>query len=261
MSLYKEFTDKVYSCLSTASMLWPFRPGYEPTDPRDVQAFQAVTIDKLGNLGRELAEIDSSGMDLRDFLGHYQPPPRLSHHEDAILSARSAYRSAMEAAYGIVQPPHGRGIPRLLPQDTSDYAERVVTNWPVVVAALKTIRLVNLSELRSDLDDESVRAERAHNAQAIEANPDAPPAQAASAEMVGRVLLLCGDGRGFEIFRVARDQSKSVNERMTAIVQLDSRYDGFNSKKWAELMAVTAGAVRQAPFWIARKDRKEWGSE
>ncbi|MEI8371873.1 MAG: hypothetical protein WCJ35_03455 [Planctomycetota bacterium] len=180
MAGYKNFSDKVYSCLSTASTLWPFRPGYEPTDPLDVQAFQAVTIDALGMLGRELAEIDNSDIELRDFLGHYQPPLRFSRHEGAILLARSAYRSVMEAAYGIEKPPPGsRGIPspcQFLPADVPDYAEHVIANWPAVVAVLKVISWVDLSQFRCDLDDESVRAERAHVALAVK--NDDPSAKA-----------------------------------------------------------------------------------
>jgi hypothetical protein len=85
--------------------------------------------------------------------------------------------------------------------------------------------------------------------------------KAVSAAEMGRLLALCGDGRAVQILRIARDKTKSVDERMRFIVDLDKRFDGYKSKRWADLLGVSEGAVRQAPFWIDRKHRKEWGDK
>ena len=84
------------------------------------------------------------------------------------------------------------------------------------------------------------------------------PAQAVSADEVGRLLDLIGEGTAIKILKVAKDQSLTVDQRMRALVLLDQRLDGRDSPKWAELLDVTEAAVRKADFWKERKTRKEW---
>ena len=83
-------------------------------------------------------------------------------------------------------------------------------------------------------------------------------ATAVNAERVGRLLALCGDGRALQILRVAKDQAKSAEEHMIALVELDGRFDGFNSVRWGELLDVTPDNIRGTAFWKDRKNRKEW---
>jgi hypothetical protein len=102
-------------------------------------------------------------------------------------------------------------------------------------------------------------AARTQELQAVpEPEAAVPEPQAVNAEEVKRLLALCGDGRAVQILSVARNEAKSVDDRMRALVELDPRHDGFKSKQWAELLNVTEGAVRQAPFWKDREKRKEW---
>jgi hypothetical protein len=76
-------------------------------------------------------------------------------------------------------------------------------------------------------------------------------------EIVGRLLRLVGDGDAIKILSLARDESKSANDRMCAIIEMDRRFDGYDSVKWGELLAVTPEAVRQTACWINRKQRRE----
>jgi hypothetical protein len=84
-----------------------------------------------------------------------------------------------------------------------------------------------------------------------------PAPRVASAAIVERLLVLVGDGRALQILSVAKDKAKSVDNRMLAIVKIDSRFEGFNSRLWAELLDVTPAAIRKACFWKSRKTRKE----
>jgi hypothetical protein len=79
-----------------------------------------------------------------------------------------------------------------------------------------------------------------------------------TADEIARLLRLLGDGAAVAILRTARDSTKTAEDRMITIIETDSRYEGFNSNQWAELLAVTAAAVRQTGFWKERKRRKEW---
>jgi hypothetical protein len=89
--------------------------------------------------------------------------------------------------------------------------------------------------------------------------PEPEPAESAKPvdETLGRLLYLVGDGDAIKILSVAREQDRSANDRMYAIIKMDQRYEGFDSTKWGELLAVTPDAVRQTDFWKTRKQRRE----
>ena len=165
MPSYKDFTDKVYSCLSTAATLWPWRPGYQPAEPNEVRAFQAVTINALAKLQAELTKIKTSGVDLDIFTGHHTE--KVNYHRYAIQTAEADCRHVMEAAYGVATPAGSpRGIPSLVlfaaeRSGYRDYAEKVVENWSAVIDSLQSLPQVDLSRFWNDLDDERVKAERA----------------------------------------------------------------------------------------------------
>jgi hypothetical protein len=88
-------------------------------------------------------------------------------------------------------------------------------------------------------------------------DPSAPAASPVNDKEVGRLLHLCGDGTGLQILSIARDQSKSVNDRLYALVEIDRRLEGYNSEELADLCDVKGPAVRQTAFWITRKDRRD----
>jgi len=92
-----------------------------------------------------------------------------------------------------------------------------------------------------------------------EATQQSPPAQAVSASEVARLLHLIGDGDGIKVLTIARNESRTAEQRMIELVRMDQRYDGYNSVQWGELLAVDPAAVRQTEFWKQRKHRKEWG--
>lgn len=91
------------------------------------------------------------------------------------------------------------------------------------------------------------------------AEPETQPAEngAIDANEVSRLLHLAGDGTGVHVLAVARDTAKSVEERLHKLIELDQRYDGFDSEKLADLLGVTGPAIRKTDFWRGRKDRRE----
>jgi len=123
MSRYTDFSKLVYSCIESAETLWPYDHG----EPADIDRDKLVSevVDRLGKLKQKLDEIDNSGVDLEDLSSGCK-------HAAAVAMARLIYRFVMEAAYGV------SGLPaRWLPEDISDYAERVTKNWSEVSAALQ----------------------------------------------------------------------------------------------------------------------------
>jgi hypothetical protein len=99
----------------------------------------------------------------------------------------------------------------------------------------------------------------------VPASPEPAPPAASGAESpakvadetVGRLLHLVGDGTGVKVLSIARDQAKPANDRLVALVNLDRRFDGYNSTQWGELLGVTPEAIRQTEFWKTRKKRRE----
>ena len=107
----------------------------------------------------------------------------------------------------------------------------------------------------------TVQADDPEQMASIQGGAATEPESAESAksvdETLGRLLHLVGDGDAIKILSVARDQSKSANDRMYGIIKMDRRFDGYDSVKWGELLDVTADAVRQTEFWKTRKQRRE----
>ena len=136
-------------------------------------------------------------------------------------------------------------------------------SWP----SLEAIRLLSkkitetIAELASSERPVNTAA-TASTAPTTEVEPQTAtqsPAQAVSAEEVGRLLHLIGDGDGIRILTIARNESRTAEQRMMDLVRMDQRFDGYNSTQWAELLAVRPPAVRQTEFWRNRGHRKEWG--
>jgi hypothetical protein len=90
-------------------------------------------------------------------------------------------------------------------------------------------------------------------------DPVAPAKTVATDELVGRLLTHTGDETALKVLSIARDQSRTVEERMQALVAVDCRYQGYNSEQWADFLEVSSPAIRQTDFWKTRKQRKEWG--
>ncbi|MGA2259559.1 MAG: hypothetical protein ABSG53_33200 [Thermoguttaceae bacterium] len=192
----KDFTDKVYSCLSTAATLWPYRPDYEPTEPEDVRGFQVVTIDKLAKLLAEVAEIKPSGIDLDIFAGHHGDPR--NYHAEAISLAESACSTVLETAYGVNRlagiPGSHLRYPGLTPPgavvkswqeavgEFSGYAEAVVKNWPAVVVALKSLPHVDVTMFWQYLKAERIGAKREQRLAALLAEKASEAESAAQAK-------------------------------------------------------------------------------
>ena len=161
MSRYKEFTDKVYSCLSTAAGLGFY--GYEPADPDLLRNLQVAAFLALAKLKTELDEIKASGVDLDHFEGHHAGP--LNYHAGAIAIAESACRCVRDAALGL--PPPGNGLPSIASFDPSERTMRVAENWSAVVEAIESLPKLDLGEVLRNLNYERVKAEGLDNAEVV----------------------------------------------------------------------------------------------
>jgi hypothetical protein len=57
------------------------------------------------------------------------------------------------------------------------------------------------------------------------------------------------DSTGAKVFEIARRKDLTANQKGLLILQLDDRYEGYNSDKWGKLLAVTGANVRKCEFW------------
>jgi hypothetical protein len=67
------------------------------------------------------------------------------------------------------------------------------------------------------------------------------------------LLVAVADESTLAVITVARDCSKSADERMRTIYTLDNRALGWKSPKWASVLGVKDAAVRQTAWW--KEDR------
>ena len=72
-------------------------------------------------------------------------------------------------------------------------------------------------------------------------------------EYLQRVQIASGNG---EIIRIADDPDSSADRRMKDIIRIDQRVKDIDSNKWATLLRVTPGAIRQTETWKALQNRK-----
>jgi hypothetical protein len=69
------------------------------------------------------------------------------------------------------------------------------------------------------------------------------------------VLAAVADDNALAIVAVAQDPERTVDERMRDIYIIDNRAVGWTSGKWAEVLRVTAAAVRQTGWWKHERKR------
>ncbi|MEI8375216.1 MAG: hypothetical protein WCJ35_20540 [Planctomycetota bacterium] len=158
-------------------------------------------------------------------------------------SQRLAKADLDEIAHAIQGRPNGQATDFSLDMDH--------VNW--LEAALKQ-EYARLIQTLPNSEEQTT----ASTAEPKPADPPLPP-QAASAEEVGRLLHLLGDGDGIKILAIARNELRTAEQRMIDLVRVDQRHDGYNSVQWGELLAVDPAAIRQTDFWKDRKNRKELG--
>ncbi|MCI0460798.1 MAG: hypothetical protein L0Z62_27940 [Gemmataceae bacterium] len=63
------------------------------------------------------------------------------------------------------------------------------------------------------------------------------------------VLEAVADDNAIAIINVAKDATKTADEKMRAIYAIDSRALGWTSEKWAKVLNVTGSAIRQVDWW------------
>jgi hypothetical protein len=69
------------------------------------------------------------------------------------------------------------------------------------------------------------------------------------------VLAAVADESALAILNVAKDSARTADERMRVIYAIDNRTVGWTSGRWAEVLEVTAAAVRQTDWWKNERRR------
>ena len=71
-------------------------------------------------------------------------------------------------------------------------------------------------------------------------------------------IELLTDGNTLEIARNATDEKIDLNAKMMKIARLDSRFAGYTSTLWADLLDCSEGWVRKQPCWkaLSKKHRE-----
>jgi len=62
-------------------------------------------------------------------------------------------------------------------------------------------------------------------------------------------LVMVDESVGAELWKILGNDSLSSDEKMRQMCGLDPRFAGFKSPKWAEMLGVTANAIRQTETW------------
>jgi hypothetical protein len=70
-------------------------------------------------------------------------------------------------------------------------------------------------------------------------------------------LLAMFDEHDMEIVKIAGDSDLPVDDKAVSIMKIDSRYAGYDSPKWGQLLNVSAAAVRKCDFWKTLQERKK----
>ena len=77
----------------------------------------------------------------------------------------------------------------------------------------------------------------------------------ADTEAAARISdVLLGGGRT-AILKIAHDRDAAANDRMQDIIRIDSTWAGKDSGEWAELLGVTAQAIRQTACWASLREK------
>ena len=59
-----------------------------------------------------------------------------------------------------------------------------------------------------------------------------------------------------KVLTIARDATRTVDERMRLICRLDGRFLDMVSPRWAQLLGCSDAAVRRCQFWTADRHRR-----
>jgi hypothetical protein len=109
---------------------------------------------------------------------------------------------------------------------------------------------VTLVEVERLLREEIEAARAATAAKAAAAPPTLSRDQPSDPEQnLEWIALAVGDPTTIEVIKIASNKSRPGEERMIAILRLDSRYEGWESPQWGRLLDVNPAAVRQYDTW------------
>jgi hypothetical protein len=61
------------------------------------------------------------------------------------------------------------------------------------------------------------------------------------------------DESGFKVLNIFRNRDLNADQKMRKACEIDRRYEGFSSIKWAKTLGITDQAVRQTEFWRERQ--------
>jgi hypothetical protein len=270
-------TTLICDSVRWARLLYTLAKDFDPKlRARADMAEQAHTY--VTQLQRSLERADDLVVDvgLGQYIGHYsEPPPKMANvtepswHGLGLAVARAVLRNAYFATAAADTGNRAEVVDGMLGvgQQKTDLIRK---NWPAVENFLADATPdLDCDRLIMMIKHEGTRAARSTTPPASgkpkedEAGKRAADdgksslVKKASAEMADRLMHLSGDDTAVQVLSVSRDATKTVNERLYALVKIDQRLEGYNSPKLAELLDVTSAAVRRTYFWKDRKQRRE----
>lgn len=68
-------------------------------------------------------------------------------------------------------------------------------------------------------------------------------------------IAVVGGETATRILAIAHDKSRSADEKMRAIYEMDARALGWKSTRWSDLLGVSDSAIRQTDWWIEARKR------
>lgn len=75
-------------------------------------------------------------------------------------------------------------------------------------------------------------------------------------ELRQMLLAMGAEECTLQLWQIARDREKALDDRMREILQLDRRYAGFDSNQWATFLGGSSSAIRQTATWKALQQAK-----
>jgi hypothetical protein len=148
------------------------------------------------------------------------------------------------------------------PTFTADTVHRL-WDWLCCLPAVKDAFAILLADVVRHLRDALAARSRTPARQATADRPANDAGEAGGApdqpdigQLVGRVALATGDENTGRVLAIAARKDWSVARKMEDILRVDRRFEGKTSSEWADLLGVTAGAVRLTGIWAEMRRRR-----
>lgn len=90
--------------------------------------------------------------------------------------------------------------------------------------------------------------------QEAETKSESVPVVVDADTVTARLAAIVGDSDAARKLAVARDKSKTAEQRIRLIVEMDRRSAALNSRQWAELLGVKPAAITKTSWWKNERD-------